>query len=450
MPLIGNLDTVNQNGDGLFRGWVCDPDAPQSTKKILVFRDGNYVGRTATGTESRPDAAGYCGGSENAGWSFTIPVEEYYGANSSWSAKIEDADNVEQDYPATWGVTSILATLPAVSTINYITPYCFLNDANKGIAGKPGSLLDTLASFWNFNTKVNGVPPLERVTSYDAGIYTGVNTTPFESYMQRGDNRTSGSKEADIATGRSVLQRYCRAAGIMMNSYWLDDVPGEKGGQHGIVWSFKDDRKLNITPALRKILAEYQPGRISTSAAVRRPFAAGTSSSLVLEGDIKIPWFYVIGQPDASGQGNYYVYFWDTQSGNSIAIAINLWDSRHESEWNHEHRVRYDGVTWYASQSISDPSGLRYATPEAGSWKSILPKPEDRRFATAERYRVRLTADNLRNVIDDIRRSGSLPLSVKLHDYVLTDAIFGTEINGRMSLGASIANLSVYAERAMA
>ncbi len=444
---IGNLDTVNQNGDGLFRGWACDLAAPQAVLKILIFRDGEYVGRTTTGTEYRPDAAPYCAGQRNCGWRFVIPAEEYYGAGADWSARIEGIDNMESDYPATWGVKSIHAMLPGIPRVNYIFPYCFWEDATSGITTTPGSRLDTLVSFWNFNTKVNGTTPLERVTTYDAGAYTGVNTTPFEFYLQRGDNRSSGSREADLAAGRPVLQRYCTSAGIQVNSAWLDDLPGEKGGQHGVAWSFTEDRKLNIAPGLRQVIADYQPGRIKPLAPVRRPFAAGASSALVFEGNIKVPSFHTDGQSGASGQANYYVYFWDTRSGNSIAIVINLWDSRYDEEWNHQHRVSFDGVTQYASQSISDSSGLRYATLEAGTWRSSKPNPEDRKFATAEHFQVKVSGENLTNVINDINQASGLALSSKLRDYVLTDAIFGVEISGLMSLGASIANFSVYASR---
>lgn len=447
MAFIGNMDTVNQNGDGVFRGWLCDLAAPRAVKNILIFRDGDYVGRTTTGTEYRPDAAPYCAGNRNCGWKFTIPVEEYYGPGSYWSAKIEEAGNVELDFPATWGVTSIFATLPTISTVHYIVPYCFWEDATKGITATPGLRLDTVVSFWNFNTKVNGLTPVERVATYDAGVYTGVNTAPFEYYLQRGDNRSSGSVEEDIAAGRSVLQRYCTSAGILTNTAWLDRVPGEKGGQHGVTWSIKDDRKLQLAPNLRQIILTYQPNRIKPTALTRRPFAAGSPSSLVFEGDIRIPSFHTNGQEGNSGQLNYYVYFWDTQSGNIITIVINLWDSRSDDEWNHEHRIRFDGVTHFASQSISDSTGFRYATPEAGTWRSSMPNPEDRKFATAERFRVRVRAENLMNVINDIRQTSGIALSPRLRDYVLTDTLFGMEIAGLMSLGASITNFSVYANR---
>ena len=67
----GYADTINQNSDGVFRGWVCDPNNTSyyygGLVKVLIYRNGRYVGRTTNFTETRLDAQPYCGGNNAAG-----------------------------------------------------------------------------------------------------------------------------------------------------------------------------------------------------------------------------------------------------------------------------------------------------------------------------------------------------------------------------------------------
>lgn len=435
----GNMDVVNPNGDHKFHGWVCSSTNPAAVQKILIYRDNKYVGRTTTG-DSRPDvsAAGYCSGNNYTGWSFTIPEEEFSGMSSSWSATVEDSSNIEFMHPS-FGSTSVSATLPLISKVSYISPICFWEDAsNGGIVAKPGAIFDSLASFWNFSTKINGVQPLDRVTTYDAGVYTGTNTAPYQWNFQRGDNRTNGDP---ISEGRSVLQRYCYSAGIMTNSFWLDTTVIEKGGQHGVVWSFKDDVKLNIHNDLRTLIQAMEPGRISAAGKYKRPYASGSAPALVLEGDVKIPAIYTGGANEevANGQVNFYVYFWDTTSGKQIAVVMGLWDSRSSLGCNEF--IADDSYSMFASQLRCNPNGpyATFDTLTTGTWTPGTT------FSSAKKFRVKITAQNLLNIINDAP-SGS-GFSTNLHDYILTDAMFGTEINGLMSLGATISNFSVYSIR---
>ncbi|CAN5150374.1 hypothetical protein BH11PSE11_BH11PSE11_06670 [soil metagenome] len=448
-PYFGSMDTVNPNSDGMFHGWLCDAADPNLPQTILIYRDGNYVGRTSTGV-FRPDVAagGFCLGNSSTGWRFSIPQEEFTGVRSSWSATIEvlapNADAIEFPHP-NFGATSVAATLPRIARIAYIAPLCFLGDAgNGGIIATPGvSQWDNLASFWNFFTRVSGAPPLDPATTYDAGFYTGT-SIPAEARIrfQRGDNRNSG---VAIDEGRSVLQRYCYSAGIMVNSFWLDANEWEKGGQHGVVWSFKNDRKLKIGSNLRNNIGIFQPGRINNFASVRRPFADGSkSSALVLEGDIQIPWFYTGGQNPSTtnGQANFYVYFWDTSSGKEIAVVMGLWDSRHPKTAGCDSTIRNDAFTMFASQLRCDPSGpyATFDTSVEGIWDAGQVFPRSRKF------RVSITGENLLNIIRHTNLQGD-DMSPDLYHYALTSAVFGTEINGLMSLGASISNMSVYLSR---
>lgn len=446
---VGNMDTVNSNGDGAFRGWVCASNNPNVVQKILIFRDGKYVGRTTTGV-SRPDvpAAGYCSGNMYTGWSFVIPAGEFSGVNSSWSAAVEDATstaaNILEFTHPTFGGSSVYATLPKIARSDYISPTCFWADASYGgIVAKPGSIFDTLTSFWNYNTKINGSQPLDRVTTYDAGVYTGTYTAPYQYYFQRGDNRTNGFP---VSEGRSALQRNCYSAGIMTNSFWLDNISGEKGGQHGVNWSFKDDIKLKIDPELKTAIQTYQSlSRINPSGPYRRPYASGSTSALVFEGDVQIPGIYTGGASEtaANGQANFYVYLWDTKSGKQIAVVMGLWDSRPSQSYNPSclAKIKNDTLTNYASQLRCYPNGpyATFDTSTTGTWTPGIT------FASAKKFRVTITASNLSNIINAAPANAGY--STDLHDYILTDAMFGTEINGLMSLGASISNFSVYVTR---
>ena len=321
----------------------------------------------------------------------------------------------------------------------------------------PGSKLDELASFWDFATKTNEmvpVVPFTSVTTYDAGIYTG--TLTGSSYYQRGDNRTSGGAtaelemQANIAEGRSVLQRKGYSAGIMTNTYWLAAPTGiaTGGGQHGTVWSFKDDVKLNINSNVRTILNTYQSGRINNTSNTRRPFVDGAASLLVVEGDIQIPLSYVTAQNAnlSVGQVNYYLYFWDTTSGKEIAIVLGLWDSRTVAVTGCTPVIRNDNFTDFASvracTSIAPYASLngKYATFDGTSGASW---PQSVTFSTPQHYKVSISGQNLLQIIQDTGGG----LSQDLRDYVLTSALFGTELVGPMSLGTSVTNFSVYLSR---
>ncbi len=450
---VGWIDTVNQGGDSAFRGWVCDTTSPYTPQKVLIYRDGKYAGRTVTGTY-RPDVAnaGYCSGNAYTGWSFAIPNEEFTGNLSSWTATLETAANAEITHPPFSGY-SVTATLPKVSTISYIAPvyYGYWDAvANTGMGTTPGSKLDELASFWDFSTRIANIVPFDPVTTYDAGIYTGTYTG--SSVYQRGDNRTSGGanpQAADIAEGRSVMQRKGYTAGMMTNSYWLDAPGGGPlaiwgGGQHGTVWSFKDDRKLNISQQVRNDIAAFQSGRINNTPNTRRPFVGGVSSSLVLEGDVQIPARYIAPEyaNTSSGQVNYYLYFWDTSSGQQIAIVMSLWDTRPVSVTGCTPQISFDGNSIFAGTSVCT------AATQNNSFATFDPsggaiQPLGAVFSAPLHYKVSFSGQNLLNVI----QSTSGGFSQNLKDYVLTSALFGTEQVGRMSLGASITNFSVYLNR---
>lgn len=445
-PGKGYMDTVNLNGDKLFRGWVCSDSNPSAVQKILIYRDGKYVGRTTTGVY-RPDvsAAGLCSGNNYTGWSFAIPTEEFSGVNSSWRADIEGETSTATsplEFSIPQGPSSVYATLPKIARADYISPTCFwTNASNGGIVAKPGSIFDSLASFWNYNTKIGGNQPLDPVTTYDAGVYTGTYTAPYQWAFQRGDNRP-----APISDGRSVLQRSCYSAGIMTNSFWLDNIPGEKGGQHGVTWSFKDDIKLNIDPDVRLAMQTYQSlSRIKLSGPYRRPYASGSTSALVFEGDVMIPQLYTAGASEtaANGQVNFYAYLWDTKSGQQIAVVMGLWDSRPTQSHNPgcDAGIKYDGITNFATQSRCYPNGP-YATFDTSTTGTWTPGTT---FASAKKFRVKITASNLSNIIN--AAPSNVGYSTDIHDYILTDTIFGTEINGALSLGASISNFSVYSTR---
>lgn len=324
-------------------------------------------------------------------------------------------------------------------------------DVASHFSERPGKVLDQPALGWGFTVSVNGSIPLSPVTTWNGGVHTGTNVPQSDWYaMQRGDARTSGSEQADILTGRSMLQLNCNSAGIMLNNFWLDPVANEAtaGGPqaaYSTVFRFNDDRpKLNISSGLLNTLQTYQPGRFSTGAAVHRPFAT-LGTSFVMDAYVVAPAFY-ISAANASympgGQMSYFVYFWDTKSGNSFAVLFALWATKDVAGTA---GVGHDGNTFFVGQRVggSAPFGMWLAGSAADWTPSVT-------FSTDRHFSIKITRDHLVTAIAAINATpgSGTPLSTDPADYVLTDVGYQAEIAfPNMSMGASVRNFSAYLTR---
>ena len=443
----GYTDTVNQNGDGVFRGWICNPQNPSyyygGLVKVLIYRNGRYVGRTTNFTEERPDAAPYCGGNPAAGWRFTIPTEEYNGAVGAWVAKIDlGSDANEQLIPYAGGGTVLNATLPFNPYLFYTSPTCYNYwETPWAFSTTPASVLNYATAYWGFGVKVNGVVPTAEVTNWNGGIYTGT-TVPNEwrSYTQRGDNRSTGNEYQDTLLGRSMLQVNCTSIGFMLNNFWLDDTTNP-AAQYGLSYGISDDRKLAVGTNFQNALNQYQPYRKSTSAQVHRPFAtAGTS--LVIQADVVVPNFYIeqVSGAVQVGQANFYLVFWDTQSGKQLQYVLGIWDSRSSLAGGGATTGGFD-IAPFVGQSANYTNGP-FAIFESGQWTPGTLFSADRHF------RARVTQASFLAAVNQVNSTQFTNFSTDLSNYVLIDASVGIETTGpRLSLSASARNVYVYMTR---
>lgn len=446
---VGFADIVNLNSDGVFHGWVCTPENPTyygGLVKVLIYRNGRYIGRTTNFGEYRPDAAPYCGGNNYAGWNFTIPEEEFDGQVASWTATI-DLEATEQPIPDGGG-NATTAVLPTKSQVWYVQPYCYQTwEAPAAFSSRPGSVLGYPTAFWGFDVNVNGVAPMAPVSNWNGGVYTGTQVPDADrSSTQRGDDRSTGNEYQDTLLGRSMLQLNCTSAGFMLNNFWLDGFTNpapqtNPAAQYGIVYGISNDRKLTISPGFQSVLNIYQPYRTSASVPLHRPFATA-NTSLMIAADVVVPNSY--SQPTTEGpqvgQANLYVYFWDTVSGRQLAYVLGIWESRPEQTGGAV-GVGFDGLAVYVAQTANYTDGP-YATWEGGQWTPGTVFSQDRH------YQARITRSNLLNAINEANSFYSINLSTDLGNYVLTDASVGIETFGpNYSLGASARNFSVYMTR---
>lgn len=444
---IGSVDTLNNGGDGVVRGWVCDQRAPNAQLGVLIYRNGRYVGRTTTYTDYRPDVpnAGFCSGNVNSGWRFELPDEEYDGRSSFWEAKVATPSEPSLNHAMT--STGITALIPAKQIVNYVQPRCFQPiDAAFSMGKLPGEVLDRPVATWAFNTKINDARPNSPVSTWNGGVYTGTHI-PLEwrGALQIGDARSNGSELLDTQIGRSMHQLTCTSAGLMLNNFWLDTIPNEEviggaGAFFGTTFGFRDDPKLKISTHTRSLIAEFQPGRINAQSRVNRPFAT-PGASLVFAGDIVIPAFYIEqhGANTPVGQANFYTYFWDTQSGNVIGYVMGIWATG--ASLNTTASIGFDGYNIFVSHPTNSANGL-YASWEAGFASS------GQTFSADRTFRARISREQLLNAINQANTQYGAGFSTNPENYLLTDALFGIEAaRQNVSIGASVRNFHVYMAR---
>ncbi len=249
-----------------------------------------------------------------------------------------------------------------------------------------------------------GKRAIHNKVTYNAGKYTGLSVEQDYQFGEK-DN-------ADFGTSAAQMKGY--AAGCMINTSMFDYKKVQGGGPN-CAYQYKWDTALSTAPT---------------------PWAM--DGDLVVEMKHKIPQYYKpighpaahsIGKNKAVGQSSFGIIL-EHPNGHVIVFVVNLFDPRGSYKENKSH----DTYNTFVSSPLED--GQRFITKGNGS--GFTHKTfRDERF-----FQVRVTKENLQNVIDEVGAPG-IPKDYILHSTIWFMEIVGYDKRFNASMGASMRDFKV-------
>jgi len=414
----GWLDFTNTTGAS---GWTCDVDNTNAALTIQITDQYGVVG-TATANAYRGDLGGVCPGNLyhgfNVVWSqFSRDIRDglshYIRAYAFDSQTGQQVELSGSGHDVFFQLTGTMQTLAAPSCgILFSTGEQYRDPDGVG-RGRNGIVRDN----WFMLTRWQGAREMDfvdHVVGYDVGQFTGLHTT-----NQRG-------VYPEQSAGSAAVQNSCYTSGMLLNSWTSPHRP--------VVGGWADD-----------MLGYAFSGDV-------RPFTLnGRETTLVISANVVVPGFFQYRffpdrGPPPTAQVGFFAYLRDKRPDHQSAPPIAVLAMTHMSNvddswpggggWDYQatdpnpysnettsytyatshfpnwfpasqvgNGVCYVSVPINLAENATDRHRITVVDADTAKWHSALTSYNTDLSKPMESYRVRITPDNLRNIVARVNQN---------------------------------------------